>query len=262
MPAIITEFIESRSFTVGKQSVRERIYKVAGTDDEEEVEALLLGTAPAAYLGLALDSVNADPEGGGIWKGYARYIQPEDEDEYTFDTSGGTQKITQSLFTVNSYGIGGTTPPDFQGAIGVSEDKVEGVDIVIPAFAFTETHKIDNAFILAGYKNTLRNLTGCVNGFPFKGHAPGECIFMGATGSKRGLEDKWSINYRFGASPNQTGLSVGDITDIEKDGWDYLWVRYADFADMSAFCLVKRPIAVKVERVYPRANFAALLIGS
>ena len=45
------------------------------------------------------------------------------------------------------------------------------------------------ALVTGGYKATLFYLTGKVNGGPFKGFAPGEVLFLGASGSQRGSED-------------------------------------------------------------------------
>ena len=53
-----------------------------------------------------------------------------------------------------------------------------------------------------------------------------------------------------------------DITGIDKKGWEYLWVRYADVEDDAAKVLVKRPIGAYVEQVYDYASFLALGIGS
>ncbi|MBC7077795.1 MAG: hypothetical protein H5T92_05745 [Synergistales bacterium] len=86
-------------------------------------------------------------------------------------------------------------------------------------------------------------------------------LFLGASGSKRGEED-WEITFRFAASPNATGLTVGEITGIAKKGWEYLWVRYADDVDDDAKVLVKRPIAVYVEQVYQYGDFSQLEIGT
>jgi hypothetical protein len=47
------------------------------------------------------------------------------ESSFAFDTSGGTQHITQSLATIASYAATGT-PPNFGGAVGVTHDSVEG----------------------------------------------------------------------------------------------------------------------------------------
>lgn len=61
--------------------------------------------------------------------------------------------------------------------------------------------------------------------------------------------------------PERHGSRGGDITGINKKGWEYLWVRYADAEDTSAKVLVKEPIAAYVEQVYPYGNFAGLGIG-
>ena len=57
------------------------------------------------------------------------------------------------------------------------------------------------------------------------------------------------------------GLTVGSMTGIAKRGWDYLWIRYADVEDPDAKMLVKRPLSVYIEQVYPYTNFAGLGIG-
>lgn len=257
MAGTISEDYLSRKFTVGQTNGRELVYHIVGTTSESDAQALLVANAPSTYGGLVLEDISADYEGGGKWKGYARYVRLSGSDEYTFDTGGGTQRITQSLSTINSYAPAGMTAPNFQGAIGVSEDRVEGVDISVPAYQFTETHTLADAAVTTSYKTTLAGLTGKVNNATFRGFAAGECLFLGAAGSKRG-DELWSITFRFACQPNATGLTVGSITGIDKLGWDYLWVRYADYSDLSAYCLVKRPIAVYVERVYAQADFSGL----
>ncbi|MFN8730574.1 MAG: hypothetical protein ACK5Z4_12025, partial [Planctomyces sp.] len=110
------------------------------------------------------------------------------------------------------------------------------------------------------YKGAIFSCTGKTNAGSFRGFAAGEVLFLGATGSKRGdgPDDNWEITFRFAASPNQTGLSVGSITGISKKGWEYLWVRYADAEDSGSGAIIKKPIAAYVERVYDQANFGAL----
>jgi hypothetical protein len=137
---------------------------------------------------------------------------------------------------------------------------VEGVDITVPVYHFSETHYFDDAVVTGAYKATLFLLTGTVNNAGFKGFSAGEVLFLGASGSKRGKEP-WEVSFKFAASPNVTGLSVGDITGIAKKGWEYLWVRYNDQEDTVAKVLVKRPVAAYVEQVYGYGNFAGLGIG-
>lgn len=263
MAGTISESYLSRPFTIGlKSSSRELVYDIVGTYSESDVQALLLATAPAIYNGLILDSVEAEPvyvdsgtSASGVWKGYARYLVPEVE--YTFDTGGGMETITQSLGTISSYGIGAATPPDCGGAIGVSDDRVEGVTIPIPKFDFTETHVWSAATITPTYTLALANLTGCWNNAIWHGYPIGTVLFQGATGSNRG-STQWTITYRFSYSPNVDDLMIGAIGPITKQGWDYAWIRYADFEDTVAKALVKRPIAVYVERVLSPGDFSGL----
>jgi hypothetical protein len=71
--------------------------------------------------------------------------------------------------------------------------------------------------------------------------------------------EDWEIAFKFAASPNATDLTVGDITRIEKKGWEYLWVRYADAEDEET--LIQQPVAAYVEQVDEYGNFALLGIG-
>lgn len=264
MAGVISENFQSRSFELGIDGSRELLYDVVGTDDETEVEALVRAAAEAAspYLGLVLDTISVEAVAADVWKCRARYATISSSDsEYTFDTGGGNQRITQSFGTINAYALGGGTPPDFQGAIGVSEDRVEGVDIPVPNFQFSETHRFASTFVDSTFKRTLFTLTGTFNNASFKGFDAGECLFLGASGSQRG-DELWSITFRFAGSPNVTGLTVGGITGIDKYGWDYMWVLYEEFVDNFAYKLVQRPVAAYVERVLQPADFSLLSIGT
>jgi len=259
MAGSISESYTSRKFTLGASRSRELVWDVVGTDDEDEVLTLVLGEAPAVYLGLVLQDVSAEPIGGGVWKGSARYANLEVE--YSFDTGGGTTKVLQSYSTVSSHAPTGMTAPDYGGAIGVTDDRIEGVDVPAPGFQYAETHRVLAANVTPAYKRVLAELSGrTYNDATFKGWAAGEVNFLGCSGSKR-ADDYWTITYRFACSANATGLSVGDITGIDKLGWDYLWVRYADATDGVAEAVVKRPVAAYVERVLLPADYSTLLIG-
>lgn len=260
--ATITERYDSREATAGSDSPSvDLVYTVEGTEDDAAVRTLVEATLPALYGGLLFQSYHIAHQGGGIWEVSARYGKHEPketgESSFSFDTGGATTHITQSLTTVNKYAASGTAP-NCQGAIGVTGDSVAGTDITVPVYNFTETHYIADATVTGAYKLALFQLTGKVNNSAFKGFAAGEVLFLGASGAKRGTDD-WEITFRFAASPNVTGLTVGPITGIEKLGWDYLWVRYADTEDEHV--LVKQPIAAYVERVYEQGSFASLGIG-
>ncbi len=263
MPVIIERY-DSRETTVGVDNPSvDLMYVVDGTEDDTAVRTLVEATIPALYAGLVFQSYHLAHQGGGLWEVTVRYGKREPkapgESSFSFDTGGGTTHITQSLQTVAKYARPGNAPPDFQGAIGVHHDSVEGTDITIPVYHFKETHYLPAVLVTSAYKATLFSLTGKVNAAPFKGFAAGEVLFLGASGSQRGTED-WELTFSFAASPNAVGLTVGDITGIEKKGWEYLWVRYQDAEDANV--LVKQPAAVYVEQVYPYGDFSLLGIGS
>ena len=261
MPITIDEKFDSREATVSDDPSTELLFVVQGTDDDATVKALVAATAPAVYAGLVQDSFSIKPLGGGVWECSVQYAEIQSESQFTFDTGGGNQHLAQSLQTVGSFPAPGETAPDFQGAIGVNDDQVQGTDITVPVYNFTETHYIDDALVTPAYKATLFSLTGRVNNAPFKGFAVGEVLFLGASGSKRGFDD-WEITFRFAASPNVSGLSLGSITGINKEGWQYLWVRFADDEDGASSTLIKKPVAAYVERVYEYGGFAGLGIGT
>ena len=269
MPVTVTEKFESRRSTTGDNPSAELVYTVRGTDSDMTARLQTEASSPVTYDGMPRQSVTVEPIGHELWDATVRYAPDSQqqstppqtgESVFSFDTGGGTQHITQSKQTVVTHAASGTTAPDFEGAIGVTQDAVEGVDITVPVYQFSETHYLPPGAVTNAYKGALFNLTGKVNSGGFRGFAAGEVLFLGATGSRRGtsIEDDWEITFRFAASPNVTGLSVGSIGGIGKKGWEYLWVRYADQEDTGSNTIVKRPVAAYVERVYDQGGFGGL----
>ncbi len=247
------ERFDSRPLNISRDPTATLIFNLWRSDDELRIAAKLEDTAPALFDGLDADNYTLDPQGGGVWLANVNY-KIRNQSSESFDTTGGTVHVTQS-FGTNRFG---PLAPDFQGAIGVSDDRVDGVDITIPAYKFSETHYIPRIFVSTSYKNTLFQLTGKVNNASFKNFAAGEVLFLGSTGQRRGLED-FEITYNFAASPNIGSIVfTPDIEVINKEGWDYMWLFYADEVDSTAHRIVRRPKAAYVERVYPRADFGLL----
>lgn len=269
MAGTIAEKAKSRTTSVGDADKVTLLYTITGTNDDLEVFELLDGMAPSTYLGLVRQSLDFDTDGGEVWDGFARYGRIQRHrptgiatggDGVQFDTSGGTQHITHSLATVNSYAPAGKTAPDNKGGIGVTKDNVEGVDITVPVYNFSETHTFTKANMSDYYKGLLFAMTGTVNSFVFRWFDVGEVLFLGASGALRD-QSSWEITFRFSASPNVSGLTIGNIAGISKKGWEYLWVRYADVADTVSKTLVKEPEGVYIEQVYDYSDFSQLNIG-
>jgi hypothetical protein len=249
----------------------ELTYIVRGTPSDITARTELLSAAPTTHNDLPREDAEVEEIAAEMWLGVVRYASSSgstptgNDPTFSFETRGGTQHITQSLATVGSYASGDIpAAPNFRGAIGVTADGVEGVDITVPIYTFSETHYLSPTAVTTAYKNSLFVLTGRVNSSGFKGLDAGECLFLGAAGSRRGTssDDLWEISFAFAGSPNVTGLSVGTIAGIAKKGWEYLWVRYQEAEDTTAKMLIRKPVAAYVERVYREGSFSSLGIGT
>jgi hypothetical protein len=175
-----------------------------------------------------------------------------------FSTKGGTQHITQSLETVDTYSRPAPllAAPDFKGAIGVTRGGIQGVDIVVPAFSWSLSIRVAASSVNDAYVMNLESLTGCVNDDTYYGRAAGEVRFDGAEGQRTG--DEMELTFSFSSQRNVEDRTIGDIDMIDKEGWDYLWVQYEDEEDDTAKAMSKVPNGVYIERVSPRADFALL----
>lgn len=241
-------------------------YVITGTDDAIVArEALDSGAAPILdgllLVGTAIESRLANE----AWSGTATYgLVPKPDStntpngEYSFETGGGTAHITQSLGTTR-YALAGSPAPDYKGTIGARPDgSVDGVDVVIPNFEWSETWYYTSIGIPQALGLNL--LTGRINQSTFKGFPAGSVLFRGASGGQSG-NNPVAITYRFAYSVPLINATINGITGINKRGWDYIWVLYEDYADATARKLVQRARAVYVEKVYPEADFSVLGIG-
>ena len=157
--ASLTEKIDSREWTTGERESVVFHYILDGTSDDIAARTSLLNSTAVNYDGLereecTLEPIVVDTEAGtGKWDCRVRYVKPEKippevgESNFSFDTGGGTQHITQSLSTIGRYAASGTAP-DFGGAIGVTHDDVEGVDITFPVYNCSETHYLDDSIVM------------------------------------------------------------------------------------------------------------------
>ena len=275
MAITVTELNESRDRQSGRNPSVTLLYEVRGTDDDTAAKNALIGEggSPPTHDGLVRDTyrvkpmrvVAGDPD-GSVWEGEVNYVSPEKKNketplpvgqtQYSFDTKGGSQHITQSLSTIGNYAPSGKTAPDHKGAIGVTATSVEGCDIVIPEFAFSIRKAIDKDDIDALIP-VIFSLTGKVNDDTFHGHAAGECLFLGAEGTSR-EDENYEVTFYFAGKPNKEDQTIGDITDIDYEGWHYVWILYEPAEDANAKKMAMRPRAVYVEKVYEYGDFSGL----
>jgi hypothetical protein len=276
------------------QSQYRKAWKIFGTNDDVAVHDDVNTTLWQNYMfwqypgqpqnRLHAESYSLEYLGDNAWQLEVSYVSDGGEDDEqrdplkrsrSFDTGGATQHITQAIPSdtfpngEQRFHTGSPAAPNMRGAIGVDGDSVQGVDIVVPQLTWTETYDVPTQYVTTNYIKKVSMLTGTVNNAAFRGFAAGEVLFTGASGSQQWDEDKgdgpWSLSYKFVASANQgpnktfPAITIGDIEDIEKDGHDYLWVRYEDAVENST--LLKKPKFVYVNKVYRRDNFTQLGIG-
>jgi hypothetical protein len=250
-----------------RTSIKVRYVVTEAGDDDEAVRQAVIDAAEPSHAGLPLDldSVEVDPVDDTTWFAEATYKLPEasskqdgeggEGPDFNFDTTGQTMHITQSLATVGMYG---QFPLDYEKAIGVTDKAVEGVDITVPTFKWTERHYFSPASMTPQFMGQIFHLTGCVNAAPFRFCLAGEALFLGATGTER--KGLCEVTFNFAGSPNKTDFKVGSIDVASKKGWEYMWVRYEDTEGEKD--IIKKPSSVYVEKVYEDGDFSELQIGS
>jgi hypothetical protein len=272
---------DSRQATIvrkGKKATSSytKSYKIFGTADDTVLHAEINAEVSAygrywQYPGasdmkLMAESYSVSFLGDNAWQLTINYAKDGAEDgnaplkrSRSFDTTGGTQHLTQAYAEARF----GTGAPDQRRAIGVDSNGVNGVDIVVPQLQWQESYDVPNSYVTDGYIRGVSGVTGTTNNAAFRGFEAGEVLFVGCSGSQEWDDEKgrgpWSLSFRFVASKNVTGETIGDISGVSKKGHEYLWVRYEDAVDSNV--LLKKPKAVYVNKVYRESSFSALGIG-
>ena len=271
MSVSVVEKFDSRRLTVGRDGRNSSLqleFIVSGTTSETTARIAVENASPMVYGSVAFppllyrQSVSLAPMTHDAWTAVVSYDSTTPEplsanDSFEFTTTGGTQRITQSIATVARVAASGTAP-DFKGAIGVTDNGVEGVDVTVPVLQFSETHFY--AEVSPSYKALVMEMTGRVNELGFRGLEAGEVLFLGVDGRR---EDNrrltpWVLTYKFAVSKNRSNFYVGDLLVPSKLGWDYMWVRYERFEDATTNSILTRPSSVNIEQVYQTADFGAL----
>ena len=297
MPVTVTEKYNSRSkntagsfeYTststgpVGATVIRTKSitveYIVMGAEDVTEAIAETFAQVPATEDDIGISTITCNEEAvegavttgiGGVHVTVVTYSSSkraggnnggeeagDGADTFTFDTSGGTTHITQSLDTIDYGSLTFTPLPaavGTAGAINADGETVHGVDIVTPSFNFTETRWVSTLTVDQTYKLLVSELTGKVNSEPFRGFAAGEVLFLGANGNRSQGSVNWQIVYSFSVKRNKTNIVIDATTIDEKDGWDYLWLRYEHTLPPLAVSIYLKPASYYIERIYERGD--------
>lgn len=278
-------------------TILENPIPTVGPDTEKNALDAVVGAAPASFQGLPQVGARIRPlDGRSLWRVTIQYglpvsgsgLTPLEAGEYRVTFPGGARSelITQA-YNERRYGSGDPAPPALGGAINVTGSGVEGVNVDVPDFPWVETWIVANADVSWADIIGIGLLRKTTNDDAFRGFARGEVLFDEFSASPR-TDDDWEYTFRFRSSPNRINgnanggadmdtplqpddvgyvagldrsITIGNISGIDKLGWEYLWVAYQS-AVSSAGLVFERPVGVYVNRVYLESDFADLGIGT
>lgn len=265
--AIVDEKPDSRSGTDG-ESYR-FVFTVLEEDDPTAAIAAVLAEVPLTFDGLVLQRCTYQEIAEEHYEVTVPYGKAQEEEEQAtgsvtrdFQIALESAHIVRSRATINSYAKSGSTAPNYKQAINVQKDgTVEGTDVLVPTYGFGVTIRPENSAVTEAYRLLAAQLVGMVNLTEFEGFDPGQVLFAGASGGERNPEDS-ELRLEFLVRRNETSLTIGEIEDIEKDGWDYLWCLYDKKEEGAGDDkrIVLDPVAVYVEEIFPRGDLTVLYI--
>lgn len=277
MPITVTRKYDA---TVGHEissgNTHEAVYIIRGTSDEFAARSALVAARPfweegQAALGYSIDNIGPSQYEAKVRYGIPTLQELEFAGELpgseggtsggvftlaTFSSMGGTAHITQSLNTT-IHPLTEANPPDFGGAIGVTETSVEGVDVPTPRVEFV-LHRI-KASVTPEYMKHISYSVGKTNIGTFLTFTRCELMFMGFD-STLSSDGAYAFAFKFAASPTRdVPVTInGETTYITKLGWEYLWFRYRKDVDADAKRVVHVPLAAYVERIAEEMDFNTL----
>jgi len=260
------------------------------SQDYQAVRAALLAYAPrtnsppGALYDWPRRGLDLKEAGWGVWKAtiqWASLIY-----QYALKIGGSQQQVRCDLTLTNIFSDSGlpsgTAPSAYSAgykgaAIGWDGRSVHGCSIFIPERTWTESVEIPISDYSFDYEDQVAALMATpVNSKLFRGYYPGEVRFVGmqaqlstqnpdyVTGA---FEFSQSCNADL-AGNNTTGtdtrITIDNISNIVKAGWDYLDVHYTapQYSSGAPSMYPPKAAYVLVHRVYNQGDFTPLNIGT
>lgn len=253
-----------QEWKIGSFGSASRTWHVFGSTDIEDISAEILSVAPADWLLLGRDddNITISEMGHAAWMcsvpyNKASYDAGLPPASFSFRIGGRSQKIYEAP-VISTTAASGMTAKNFRGGINVDQKgKVDGTDIPARGFTFEMEHWITTGALTNSYLSTLVSTCTRYNNASFRGFAAGEVLYLGCTGTQD-AGGKYRLYHQFEASPNITSGSVanGQITGVNKKGWEYLWVSWAPTVESNQSTL--KPIAAYVHGWTTSADFSLL----
>lgn len=259
-----------------RDATAELVYHVWETFSPLAARALFLATRPALYHQLHYQSCKITPLGAGFWQVKGMYGKVQNRYAIKISTKCEKGKRLHALETIRSYNCEVTAAdaaadpsvdegPDFKGLIGVSDNKVDGVDVYVRAFKMqidwsSKDGTLDPSYIeLVDEMGAHTNSVGIA--LTWRGQQlffpPNSLLFLGADFNETS-DDGCSISMSFERNMPETGIVVGERDDIDKEGWHYLWIKTAKRRDEDIGAMIEVPTSANIEKVYELAEFTDL----
>lgn len=257
MSIIFDQKPDSGAASLAKSEVTHE-YNLIGTSNEFPNEAAaglwLESHVPLFYQGAWLQDILIKPQGNGLYYVTCPYGPlPKWPGSYriSFRTTGGTVHISASRAMVAKYGTGA---PD---TVIIGQDG-SGAEITVPVQMRSYTFNFSSGIVTESAMDYWEALTGVVNSTGWHNRPAGEVLFLGAEGDTTISADSNStVTFQFAMSRNKTGLTIGSITDVVKNGHDLIDIHTK--TEVVSSQDVQTEKYVYVQRVYERLSFAAYL---
>lgn len=249
---IYDERPESRSWNVWDNSgVLE--YQLIGLYDELSAAIWANANTPAMHNGAFLQDIQLKPQGNGLWYvtcPYGRFPRIAGSYEIRSRTTGGTVHITSSLEMVAKYGTGA---PD---TVIIGQDG-SGADITVPVQLRSYTFNFPKGIVTELMMDYWESLVGLVNNATWHNRPAGEVLFLGYDAATTvGAEQASAVTFEFAMSKNRTGITIGSISSIAKQGQDLIDIHTKTVVISNQE--VQQEKFIYIQRVYERANFGAI----
>lgn len=292
----MAEIWETQETGEGEEGVERRArsirYQVAIdplTESDADAHALVAATRPAVYPGTTLGFVSTRlrPIEAGVFSAECEYSskqtdreKEEGEGSISYSTVGGSARVYYSRSTVGRYGPQGAQGPDYDGAIGVTDNGIEGVDIAVTMPKMTVSIMFGTTYITESRLDRWEKWASSVNkndwDFTYNARRrrfkAREALFLGFTFDDKLGASKQEVKFDFAIVRTVTNLVVGkgvlgslqvngQWVIPEKKGHDYLWVRGVRRTDPATGTVIEVPRSANVEQVYSAENDFNLIWG-